>query len=113
MLLMLLFMKVQEKNYAKMRAELSKQRKIICDGAATIQGTGGWMFFTEQGLEFYPHRFNTSTEEMFIPTDMITDVKTRKNQLVVTTENGLTFAIVVARVKEWKKQIDTALTAGK
>ncbi len=50
---------------------------------------------------------------MFIPTDMITDVKTRKNQLVVTTENGLTFAIVVARVKEWKKQIDTALTAGK
>lgn len=113
MLLMLLFVKVQEKNYAKMRAELSKQRKIICDGAATIQGTGGWMFFTEQGLEFYPHRFNTSTEEMFIPTDMITDVKTRKNQLVVTTENGLTFAIVVARVKEWKKQIDTALTAGK
>ena len=55
MLLMLLFVKVQEKNYAKMRAELSKQRKIICDGAATIQGTGGWMFFTEQGLEFYPH----------------------------------------------------------
>ena len=40
MLLMLLFVKVQEKNYAKMRAELSKQRKIICDGAATIQGTG-------------------------------------------------------------------------
>ena len=29
MLLMLLFVKVQEKNYAKMRAELSKQRKII------------------------------------------------------------------------------------
>ena len=89
------------------------REKIICDGAATIQGTGGWMFFTEQGLEFYPYRFNTSTEEMFIPTDMITDVKTRKNQLVVTTENGLTFAIVIARVKAWKKQIDTALTAGK
>ena len=43
-----------EKKFAKMRAEIAADRRVICDGGATWQGLGGWMFLTAAGLEFYP-----------------------------------------------------------
>ena len=70
-LLIFLFVKYQEKKFDKKRAEIAKERKIFCDGAATINGNGGWLFFTEKGLEFYPHKINTSTKEIVIPINTI------------------------------------------
>ena len=108
-LLMFLFVKHQEKKFDKKRTEIAKERKIICDGGATIKGNGGWMFFTENGIEFYPHKINISTKEIIIPTNAIESVKTKKNQILVSA-NGKTIAIVVSHNKEWKKQIEGALT---
>ena len=48
--LIFLFVKYQEKKFDKKRTEIAKERKIICDGGATINGNGGWMFFTENGI---------------------------------------------------------------
>ena len=104
-LLLFLFVKTQEKVYDKKRLEISKERNIICDGGATIQGTGGWMFFTEYGLEFYPHKINVSQENIMIPLQVIKSVKTTKNQLVVDTTENATLAIVVSHNKEWVEQI--------
>ncbi len=104
-LLMFLFIKMQEKKYDKRRIEIAKERKIICDGAATVQGNGGWMFFTEYGLEFYPHNINLSKENLMIPINVIKSVKTNKNQLIVDTAENLTFAIIVSHNKEWLEQI--------
>ena len=42
-----------EKKFAGIRAEISADRPIICEGGATWQGIGGWMFFTREGLEFF------------------------------------------------------------
>ena len=107
--LIFLFVKYQEKKFDKKRTEIAKERKIICDGGATINGNGGWMFFTENGIEFYPHKINISTKEIVIPTNTIESVKTNKNQILVSA-NGKTIAIVVSHNKEWKKQIEDALT---
>lgn len=109
-LLMFLFIKFQEKRFGKKRIEIAKERRIICDGGATINGNGGWMFLTEIGLEFYPHRINISTEEIKLPMNMIEAVKTHKNQIVISTANKSTVAIVVSHNKEWKKQIEAMLT---
>lgn len=106
--LMFLFVKYQEKKFDKKREQIAKERKIICDGGATVNGNGGWMFFTEQGLEFYPHKINLSTKEIMIPMQSIASVKTYKNQILVST-NGQVVGIVVSHNKEWKKQIDGAI----
>ena len=108
-LLIFIFIKIQEKKYDKKRLEIAKERKIICDGGATINGNGGWMFLTEAGIEFYPHKINISTEEIKIPTSMIESVKTHKNQIVVSTANKSNVAIVVSHNKEWQKQIEARL----
>ena len=108
-LLIFLFSRFMERKFANKREELAKERKIFCDGAATIQGNGGWMYFTEQGIEFYPHKINISTKEIKISMDNIEAVKTRKNQLIVSTADKSTLAIVVCHNKEWKEQIETVL----
>ena len=109
-LLIFLFMKYQEKKFDKKRTEIARERKIICDGVATINGNGGWMFFTENGIEFYPHKINISTKEIVIPMNTIESVKTNKNQILVQA-NGKTIAILVSHNNEWKKQIEDALSA--
>ena len=108
-LMMFLFVKYQEKNFDKKRTEIAKERKIICDGGATINGNGGWLFFTEKGLEFYPHKINFSTGKIIIPINAIKTVETNFNQIIVKT-NGRTTAILVSCNKKWKKQIEDALT---
>ena len=108
-LLIFLFVKYQEKKFDKKRAEITKERKIFCDGAATINGNGGWLFFTEKGLEFYPHKINISTEEIVIPMNTIKMVNTYRNQIIINAgENPV--IILVSHNKEWKKQIEDALT---
>ncbi len=108
-LLMFLFIKFQEKKFDKKRTEIAKERTIICDGGATINGNGGWMFLTENGIEFYPHKINISTKEIKISINVIEAVKTHMNQIVVSTAEKSTVAIVVSHNKEWKKQIEALL----
>lgn len=108
-LLIFLFVKIQEKKYARKRSEISKERKIICDGGANVQGNGGWMFFTEYGLEFYPHKFNISQKGLMIPVSEIEWVKTNKNQIIVETIEKATHTIVVSHNKEWVEQIKKVL----
>ena len=108
-LLIFIFLKHQEKKYNKKRLELAQERRIICDGAATVSGNGGWMFLTEYGLEFYPHKLNLSTQEVLIPISTIQSVSINKNQIVINA-NGIVFPIHVTHNKEWKKQIEAALT---
>ncbi len=110
-LLMFLFVKFQEKKFAQKRIEIAKQRKIICDGGATIQGNGGWMFLTEWGIEFYPHKINFSRKEITIPTSMIKTAKAHKNKIIIDTVNNQTIAIIVSHKKEWEKQINAALAS--
>ncbi len=108
--IMLVVSKLLERKFDKMRVEIAKNRRIICDGAATIKGNGGWMFLTEKGLEFYPHKVNVSHEQMIIELDFIRSVKTYKNNIVVdTNESGNEVKILVSKNREWVKQINACL----
>ena len=109
--LMWLFIKPLEKKFDKKRTEIASQRRIICDGAATVQGIGGWLFFTERGLEFYPHKINFSKNEMFVPLNTIAEVKAKKNQIVVFNDKKQSALIVVINGNAWKAQIDAAIKA--
>ena len=98
-----------ERNFDKKRDEISKERKIYCDGAATIDGNGGWMFFTEEGIEFYPHKINVSTNPVMIPVNTMTNAQTHRNAVVINTVAGSQFKVIVAHNKEWVKQINGVL----
>ncbi len=106
---MFIFVKAQEKTFVKMRAEIASERKIICDGEATLRGNGGWMFFTEYGLEFYPHKLNFSREQLKIPMETVKSVTAIRKELQINAIGGMTHTLTVANNIAWKKHIDEYL----
>ena len=104
-LFIFLFTKFMERKYDKKRIEIAKERKIICDGGATIAGNGGWLFFTEKALEFYPHKINVNTSEFFIDLNDIRKVGAKGNKIIIETiENGKV-PVVVSSAEKWRKTI--------
>ena len=98
-----------EKKFAKLRTEIVSDRRVICDGGATWQGLGGWMFLTEAGLEFYPHKLNHSSQNFAIPTEELVSVTVKRNIVSVTLRNGGEVAVVVSHAKEWQAQIQAVI----
>ena len=98
-----------EKKFAKMRTEIAADRRIICDGGATWQGLGGWLFLTEAGLEFYPHKFNHGKQDFAIPTEDLTAVSVKRNMVTVTLQTGSSVSVVVSHAKEWAEQIKAVI----
>jgi hypothetical protein len=98
-----------EKRFAKLRTEIVSDRRVICDGGATWQGLGGWMFLTEAGLEFYPHKLNHGSQNFAIPTEELVSVTVKRNIVSVTLQNGGEVAVVVSHAKEWQAQIQAVI----
>jgi hypothetical protein len=108
--IMFLFVKSQEKKFDKMREQIASERKIICDGGATLHGNGGWLFLTEYGLEFYPHKVNFSRQEMRISLKSINAASVLgKSILISVKEYTNAITIIVTHSKEWQKQITDAV----
>lgn len=107
--LMFLFNKPMEKKFSKMRAELEKEKTIICDGTANIVKTVGWMFLTETELLFYPHKMNVSSQEITIPLSDIQSVTVQKGRLFITTGAQTPIMAVVCRADAWKMHIEAAI----
>ena len=108
-LFIFLFSKLLEKKYDKMRDEISKDREIICDGAATLRGNGGWIFFTDIGFEFYPHKINFSRKQIIIPEETVISVDASGRALIIRTEKNEVYKFFVAQSKSWKRLIDDNL----
>ena len=98
-ILMIIINAVVEKKVVYLREELSKQRKIICEGPANHKqnniAIGGWMFLTEDALEFYPHKMNVVGENIPI----------KAKQLIIHTKKGSNYIFIVNKSKLWKKSI--------
>ena len=108
--IMFLFVKSQEKKFDKMREQIASERNIICDGGATLHGNGGWLFLTEFGLEFYPHKINFSRQEMRISLKSINAASVLgKSILISVKEYTNAITIIVTHNKEWQKQITDAV----
>ena len=108
---MFLISLILERKFAKKREQIACEKTIRCDGPATLKGNGGWLFLTEQGLEFYAHKFNLSSQCVNLPLNTVVAAKANKTQIVVSTADGMTYAFVVSKSTEWKKQLDAAMTA--
>ena len=104
--LMYLIATILEKKFVKKRAQIQAERKLYCDGSATLMGNGGWMYLTENGLEFYPHKINYSTKEYFVALSDIESARVVRKALVVTVKNAGDFSFVVANAVAWKKEIE-------
>lgn len=104
-----LFCRYQEKKFDIKREEISKERKIFCDGGATLNGVGGWLFFTTQGLEFYPHKINFSRKEIFIPLHSIKIKGSSLNNIVIQKGDDDVYIFRVSHRKEWKEEIEVRI----
>jgi hypothetical protein len=75
-------------------------------GATAI---GGWLFLSEDAIEFYPHKMNIKAENIPILLDDILNVETQGNQLKIQTKTGSAYTFVVNKSKLWKQSITEIL----
>lgn len=110
---MAIFTKHIEKKSVHLRAEISKVRKIICEGPANhkkgVNGIVGWLFLSEDAIEFYPHKMNIGGQNIPILLDDISNVETKSNKLKIQTKENVTFTFVVNKAKLWKQSITEIL----
>lgn len=105
--------KLLEKKFKHLRAEISKSRKIICEGPANhkkeVNVIGGWLFLSEDTIEFYPHKMNIGGQNIPILLGNISNVETKSNQLKIHTKTNETFTFVVNKANLWKQSITKRL----
>lgn len=107
--LMLIMIKLMEKNFSEVRAQMAKEKKIICDGSATVKGKGSWMFLSDAEILFCFHKSNHSNNKITISLIDIKSVATQKNKLIITLRTQTSVVAIVCRSKEWKRQIEEAI----
>lgn len=108
-----LFMKRSEKKSKNLRAEISKVRKIICEGPANhkkgANAIGGWLFLSEDAIEFYPHKINFGGQNIPILLDDVMKVETKSNYLKIYTKTNDLYTFVVNKSKLWEYSINEIL----
>ena len=107
--LMFLFNRPAEKKFAQMRAEMEKEKTIICDGTANILKTPGWIFLSETELLFCPQKMNASNQKITIPLSDIKEVSVQKGRLFIATGAQTPIMAVVCRADSWKMHIEAAI----
>ena len=107
-----LFMSFAERKFAYLRTEISKVRKIVCEGPAShkkgINAIGGWMFLSEDAIEFYAHKLNFGGNNIPILFDDIVEVESKRNKIIIKTYEEQ-FIFIVCQAKAWEKSIKDIL----
>ena len=100
------FLHYVEKEIEPIRREISREHKIICDGVATYKNINGWLFFTDDGLEFHPRKLKHIKHILCLPNTNLKATRLHNNKLVVYTHDDKVYEITVVKNNEWKNQID-------
>ena len=96
-----------EKKSKPLRAEISKTRKIVCEGPASYTKADGWMFLSEVAIEFYEEKADAS-KELVILLGSIIEVEGKRTRLIIKTQEA-SYRFFVYKAKKWKKAIEAAL----
>lgn len=102
-----------EKKTVNLRNEISKERKIICEGPVTNKtdkrvGVGGWLFLSDAAVEFYPTNAGGKVESSAILLDDIVKTETKNNLLIIkSSSKKFTFKVYNSRL--WEKMIKKEL----
>ena len=103
-----LFSKYIEKKAEYMRAEILKNRMIICEGPANhkkgVNAIGGWLFLTNNSIEFYPHKVNIGGQNIIIPSEFVISATTKVNRIIIQTKSE-NYIFAVNKSKLWEKSI--------
>ena len=105
-LVMLGTVKKLERQWAPKRAEVAARTTVIAEGAANLNGSGGWLFVTTDGIEYYTHRVNFNQYNMQIAKSDIQLVFAEGQKLVVMG-NGVRYDFVVNYIDRWLMYIKT------
>lgn len=101
-----------EKGAIPIREGISRLRRIYCEGPANqskgLNSIGGWMFFSDGFLEFFPLKMNFGGSNIVIPFSDIIGVRSSFNRLTVATPQ-YEFEFVVNKPKEWEYTIKSVL----
>ena len=106
-----LWFKFVEKKVVKLREEILKERKIICEGLAsnkTDRVIGGWLFLSEAAVEFYPYNVNGEVKSVAILLDDIVNIEVKKDLLIVKS-NSKEFVFKVYNAPLWEEMIKKEL----
>lgn len=101
------------KNAEQLSHQISKVRTIICQGQVKYQQSerkiiAGWMFLTEDAVEFYCVEGNDKEDNTAILLDDIISTATKPNNITIITAQE-TYLFGVAKSDIWKEQIDKAV----
>ena len=98
---LVLFCSVVEKTTVKTaRKALASQGKICFEGAANHKGNGGWLFVTNNAIEYRAHKLNFDTKGITLAYADVISIKKAKRKLLVQTNNG-TYDFVVENLDKW------------
>ena len=101
--------KIPEKEIAALRSEISKVRAIICEGPVSNKKgkkqMNGWLFLSEDALEFYPYKNIIGWENVAILLDDITSVEVKSYWLNINTKSAGTYVFNTMKAKLWKESI--------
>ncbi len=108
--LLYLYTVYKEKKAENLRKQIETKRKIICHGGASyrkssIIAIGGWMFLTEDAVEFYKTIDNLGGKNIAILLDEIISVSMKGKILNIVTKE-MTYSFIVPQVKIWKEKIE-------
>lgn len=109
------FLNRTEKKSENLRKQIESKRKIICQGNAAYRKAGmnavsGWMFLSEDAIEFYRDNANIGGSNIAILLDDITSVSAKRNILKVATMEK-TYSFSAPQAKVWKEQIDQTIAS--
>ena len=100
-----------EKKTTNLRNEISRDRKIICEGSTTnktVKNVNGWLVLSEAAIEFYPVSSRGKTEGTAILLDDIIDTSTKKDLLIIKS-NSKEFIFKVYNACLWEEMIKKEL----
>ena len=87
--------KRQAKKFDTKREEIKRSKKLYSDGPATFANNGGWLFLTEDALEFYPQKLTATKQPLCISLTEIQTASIEKGKLIVqTTTASYPFVVV-------------------
>lgn len=98
-----------------LREEISKVRKIVCEGPAThkksainLKNVGGWLFLSEDAIEFYPLKLYVGGKNVGVPLDDIKKIERTGNIISISTTEE-TYQFIVDKGNLWEETINKTL----
>jgi len=98
-----------EKKWASKRAEISASKTILVEGGANLDGNGGWLFVTEEGVEYYTHKANFDQRTLIFAHTEIQAIQKEGGKLVIVA-NNTKYVFVVNYVDRWLQIIQAYKT---